>query len=476
MKKIFTLFAAVSIGTFGFAQTVFQSNLSSWTGGGDPTDWMTTVRSNISSANVVEQTVSPVYGSSRASLINTSTSSHQRFATGAVTVVANTSYLIEMWVTAQNSGELRTGLYDVTNAAYATYNNYIDVSTVSAGNQVLVSQTIIAPANCTSAEFILSLKSTDPSTAGTPFFVGILVDSVAITATTTSGPTITKIFDIQFPANANGDSPLLGNTVTTRGVVTGIVKNGPARHSFFIQDSARAYNGIYVYQTNDSTIVMGDSVEVTGTVDEFSFGTATLPTELTQIGFPSNITVLNSGNTLPAPVSISTANANMEEWEGVLVNVTNAQCTSNSVGFGRWTLNDGSGAVDADDDIFFYHLTAVVGTSYDVTGIGHYFFDEYSILPRQFSDISVATSVNELNDVTVNVYPNPVVDILNFDLNINNVTVNIFDITGKTLKSITSASNAFNVDLGALGNGIYFYQVIDNNKNIVATSKFVVSK
>lgn len=471
MKKIFTLFAAVSIGTFCFAQTVFQSNLSSWSAG-DPTDFMGTTTS-ISSANVVEQTIGSTYGTSTASLVN-ATTSHKRLTTQPITVVAGETYLVEMWVAAQTSGDLRTNYYDVTNSVYGTYNAYIDVPTASAGSLTMVSQTVTVPATSTSVEFILSVRNTDPGTSA--LGVGIILDSIAITATTAPVATITKIYDIQYPANANGDSPQLGNVVTTKGVVTGIVKNGPARHSFFLQDSAKAYNGIYIYQLNDSSIVIGDSVQVTGTVDEFSFASATLPTELTQIGFPSNITVLNSGNALPTPVSISTANANMEEWEGVLVKVTNAQCTSNSLGFGKWSLNDASGIINADDDIFPYALNAIVGTYYDVVGIGHYFFDEYSILPRGANDISIATSVNEFDDVTVSVYPNPVVDNLNFNMSINSATVNILDITGKIVKTITSTSKAFNVNLGTLGNGIYFYQVVDNKNNVVATSKFIVSK
>ena len=61
-------------------------------------------------------------------------------------------------------------------------------------------------------------------------------------------------------------------------------------------------------------------------------------------------------------------------------------------------------------------------------------------------------------------------------MSINSATVNILDITGKIVKTITSTSKAFNVNLGTLGNGIYFYQVVDNKNNVVATSKFIVSK
>lgn len=464
MKKIFTILTAVCIGTFSFGQTVFQSNLSSWASG-DPTDWMGNTTS-ITSANVVEQTGLATYGTSMASLIN-ATTSHKRFTTQPVSVVAGESYLIEMWVVAQNSGELRTNYYDVTNSAYGTYNPYIDVAAASGGNLVMISQTVTVPANSTSVEFILSLRNTDLTTAPAPFEIGILVDSVAITATTPPTTTIKKIYDIQFTTNPNGDSPEVGNLVTTKGVITGIIKNGPDRHAFFIQDSALAWNGLYVYERNDSTLVIGDSVEVTGTVAEYN--------GLTELSFVSNITVINSGNTLPTPVVTTTANANMEQWEGVLIQTLSAECTSNTVGFGMWEINDGSGTLLADDDIFPYHFNAVVGSDYDVTGIGHYSFGDYKILPRDANDISLVVGIDELNASNVAVYPNPANDQITFQLENNGFEVIVADITGKIVATANTVADKLTLSLDNLNNGIYFY-TIKNKDVVIATNKFVVVK
>lgn len=467
MKKIFTLLTAVCIGGVSFGQTIFQSNLSSWTApspNGDPTDFMNTARTNITSANVVEQNVGVTYGTGIASLINTTTT-HKRFVTDAFTVVGGQSYLIEMWVAAQNTGELRTSHYDVTNSSYGTYNAYMSIPDSSMGNLVKVSQIVTVSPTCTSAEFILSLRNTDASTAS--LGIGILLDSIAITSTTPPAPTIKKIYDIQYTTAPNGDSPEDGNVVTTKGVITGIIKNGTARHSFFIQDSAKAWNGIYIFNTNDSSLVIGDSVEVTGTVDEY-FNT-------TQIGFVSNITVLNSGNTLPTPVNGTTNSFNSEEWEGVLINVTNSQCTNNTEGFGLWSLDDGSGVLKADDDIFPYHFTAVVGNYYDVTGVGHYSFSEFKILPRDINDISNTTGINELSKVEVKVYPNPTSGLLNFN-NVDNSTINILDITGKTLKTFKTITNNISVNLNSFANGLYFYNVTNSEGNTVATNRFVIAK
>lgn len=464
MKKIFTLLTAACIGSFAFGQTVFQSDLSSWSAG-DPTDWMGTSTS-IASGSVVEQTTGATYGTSFASLVNASTS-HKRFTTQPVTVVAGESYLIEMWVECQASGELRTNFYDITNGGnYGTYNPYIDVAAASAGSLTMISQVVTVPTGCTSGEFILSVRNTDASQATSD--IGVLVDSVAITNTTAPVASIKKIYDIQYTTAPSGDSPEDGNVVTTRGVITGIIKNGSDRHAFFIQDSALAWNGIYVYEKNDSSLVIGDSVEVTGTVTEFN--------GVTELSFVSDITVLNQGNALPTPVANTTFSANSEEWEGVLINVTNAECTNTTGGFGIWDINDGSGVLKADDDIFFYHLTAVVGTYYDVTGIGHYSFSEYKILPRGFNDISESTGVEELSTNAIQVYPNPTNGILNFNLTKNNATINVIDITGKTLKTVKTNTNKVSMNLNAFANGLYFYNVIDSEGNTVATNRFVIAK
>ena len=279
-------------------------------------------------------------------------------------------------------------------------------------------------------------------------------------------PNFVSIYDIQFTTAPSGDSPENGNIVMTKGVVTGIIVNG-APGTFFIQDGNGAWNGLYIFESG-TTVARGDSVEVTGTITEFN-GT----TEMISV---SSITVLNSGNTLPTPFVITTGNANAEDWEGVLIRVMNAPCTSNSGGFGLWDLNDGSGVILADDDIFPYAITAVVSTSYNVTGIGHYSFSAFKILPRDANDIALATSIDKLKNTTISVYPNPVKNRINFELDVNAFIVKIIDITGKTVTTHTSINGKLTISTSNFNNGIYFYSIIDNSGNVIATNKFIVAK
>jgi hypothetical protein len=460
MKKLFTLLTAISIGSLAFGQVIFQSNFENWTSVAPivPTDFNGT-RTTLDTDSIMKVTTGAVYGSNTVELQHSIGTSGFRFSTQPVSVTTGTTYTVTYWV--KGEGDIDVRLWD------GSYQGSVIYNTIDTASNQMITRQVSAGNTSAAAEFIFYVRQTNPLN-------NLQIDSIAISVGTPPVANIKKIYDIQFTTNPNGDSPEMGNVVTTRGVVTGIVRNGPDRHSFFIQDSAKAWNGIYIYETNDSSLVIGDSVEVTGTVDEFNLGTG--PDDLTEIKSVTNITVLNSGNPLPAASAVSTLNANMEEWEGVLINVTNAQCMSTSIGFGQWSLDDGSGVILADDDIFFYHTTAVVGTNYDVTGIGTFTFDEFKILPRDFNDISISTGIVETTSADYLVYPNPANEVLNFNLDVSNATITIFDITGKTVNTINTKANKTSVSINALSNGLYFYNITDGEGNTIATDRFVVAK
>ncbi|MHA3980250.1 endonuclease/exonuclease/phosphatase family protein [Halovulum sp. GXIMD14794] len=135
-------------------------------------------------------------------------------------------------------------------------------------------------------------------------------------------------------------SALEGSPVLTTGIVTALESNG-----FFIQDlsgdgDAATSDGLFVFtgsaplNTDGEALELGDEVKVEGTVTEFrpGFGTLTL-TELTDI---FAIEELSTGNGLPAPVvigqggftppteSIEEGIAFYEQFEGMLVTISDA--------------------------------------------------------------------------------------------------------------------------------------------------------
>jgi uncharacterized protein len=119
---------------------------------------------------------------------------------------------------------------------------------------------------------------------------------------TTEAPT-TPIHDIQGSSHI---SPLIGQTVTTLGTVTAKSTNG-----FWTQDpnpdaDPATSEGIFVFTSSAPTVTVGDALEVGAHVSEFRPGgssSANLTT--TELTTPS-ITVLSTGNALPAATTVGT--------------------------------------------------------------------------------------------------------------------------------------------------------------------------
>lgn len=119
-------------------------------------------------------------------------------------------------------------------------------------------------------------------------------------------PGTIRVHDIQ---GATRVSPLDGKAVTgVPGVVTAVRTTGS--RGFWIQDTApdadaRTGEGVFVYTGSAApAVAVGDSVLVSGTVDEY-YPSATTQS-ITEITAPRT-TVLSSGNALPAPVVLDAA-------------------------------------------------------------------------------------------------------------------------------------------------------------------------
>jgi len=94
-------------------------------------------------------------------------------------------------------------------------------------------------------------------------------------------------------------------------------------------------------------------------------------------------------------------------------------------------------------------------------------------------DISTVTgtpSVNNVNNVSVNTYPNPFTSqvTFNFDNQINNASIKIYDVQGKEVMNKENVSGRqVIVDRGNLNAGLYFYSITKDNQNI-STGKLIV--
>ncbi len=137
------------------------------------------------------------------------------------------------------------------------------------------------------------------------------------------------IHDIQGSGSA---SPYAGVPVQTTGIVTGVKNNG-----FFIQTEPgfedadpNTSEGVFVFTSSSPPFAaaVGNEVQVTGTVQEFIPGADPNSPPATEIAGAPSLTLLSSGNPLPAPITLTAADTDpagsieqLEKYEGMRVHV-----------------------------------------------------------------------------------------------------------------------------------------------------------
>ena len=185
------------------------------------------------------------------------------------------------------------------------------------------------------------------------------------------------------------ESPYLGQDVTVMGLVTA---GGDEYYSSedpvaVISDpEGGPWHGLTLQDASVAGLQRGDSIMVTGTVDEF-FG-------MTLIGDISNIETLGTGADLPDPYDISTVDISTagdpEQYEGVLVRITDAIVTDDDLGFGLYAADDGSGECKLDDNGDYSYEPTVGDTLFYAIGVGWYAYSEWTVQPRDDSDIDAS--------------------------------------------------------------------------------------
>ncbi len=210
----------------------------------------------------------------------------------------------------------------------------------------------------------------------------------------------TTIHDIQYTTDPSGDSPMKGQVVTVTAEVTG-EPYAYGGSSFYIQDANAPWSGINVYDSGFSgrglIIGEGDSITITGTVDEYHG-----KTELTNI---TSITVDSVGVFSIKPQVLTTgeladSTGNAESWEGVLVQVKNVDITNPDLGNGEWSIDDGSGDVKVDDAAKYYFWQAEYANCLSVTGPLDYTYSQFKIIPRLANDIIEGHKIGESKNYT----------------------------------------------------------------------------
>ena len=239
------------------------------------------------------------------------------------------------------------------NTATTANNDYVSNS--------LTGQTI--PSGSSTSSFNVTVNGDTTPEANETFFVNVtnvvgatVIDGQGTGTLNNDDVTLTPIHDIQGPG---ASSPIVGASVTTRGIVTGVKSNG-----FFLQEPDASVDadpatseGVFVFTSSapPATAVVGAQVQVTATVVEFVPSADALQPPLTELSSPT-VVQLSTGNPLPAAIPLTSTfpdpigvHDQLERLEGMRVSVAsltvvaptqgnvneaNATSTSNGVFYG----------------------------------------------------------------------------------------------------------------------------------------------
>lgn len=329
---------------------------------------------------------------------------------------------------------------------------------IDGGTDAYVTASPILVTGLTEGPHTINLELVDMSNVSLDPAVTVVINITVNLA----GPEYTDIYDIQYTTDAEGDSPLIGEEVWVRAVVTANFNESEHFEGYFIQQGAGAWNGIYVYDLVNSPEI-GDSVAIAASVDEFHY--------MTQLENVTSFEVIIPGGIVPTATVVSTADANTEQYEACLIKVHDAECTVAQNTFGEWTVNDGTAdLVCQDNDMFTF--AEIVSTHYDITGVTFFSYGAFELNYRIESDIVVLANIDTEFASQISIYPNPASDFINIDLTEGADIITITDVVGQIISETIVNSDLLTIDLNNMKAGVYFATISKADKTAVI--KFIV--
>jgi predicted extracellular nuclease len=245
------------------------------------------------------------------------------------------------------------------NTATTSDNDYVAQSltgqTISVGNQTY--------------SFDVTINGDTTTEPNETFFVNVtnvtganVSDGQGVGTINNDDVTVIPINQIQGNGNS---SPFVGNVVTTSGIVTALRSNG-----FFLQTpdanvdaDPLTSEGVFVFTSSapPAAAAIGNSVQVSGTVAEFIPSSDPNSPSLTEISGSPTVTLISTGNALPAPVVITASDTTpngglfqLEKYEGMRVSINSLTVVSPTDG----TVNE-TNATSTSNGIFYGVITGV---------------------------------------------------------------------------------------------------------------------
>lgn len=277
--------------------------------------------------------------------------------------------------------------------------------------------------------------------------------------------------------NNDGVADSLGVTCEITGIVYGINQRPPNGLQFTIIDENNADDGIGLFSSAENwgyTVDEGDEVVVRGTIEQFN--------GLAQIN-PDTVWEVSSGNSLHNPAVVT---AMSEDTESKLVKFENmtfvdvaTDWTGTGAGFNvRMTDGTTEFVIRIDNDVDLYSMPAPAFTNFNVTGLGGQFdssspyLSGYQLLPRYMEDLEEVVAVvdPEIGN-NVEIFPNPVAEILNIKTDIQIDFIQISNVLGQRVMQVSKPENSTELNVSSLSPGIYAITFISENR--IWTAEFV---
>jgi len=273
--------------------------------------------------------------------------------------------------------------------------------------------------------------------------------------------------DIAF-ADVDGDNDLDvfiagGDQVNTFGSSTLYINNGSG---VFTAAPPSVFNGVRL-----SSIAFAD-VDGDNDLDLIIAGQGTLTTRL-YLNNGTGAFSLAVGTSFDGVKSCSVAFADVDNDNDQDLLITGAKSSTNDPltklytnnGSGTFTLVTGSPFDNvANSSIAFTDIDGDNDPDLIITG-----YNGSGYISKMYSNSAIVGLLEGMKSIELPIYPNPTTTQLTINTTEQIKSINILDVSGKTVKIITPSNNTINVS--DLTNGIYFLQI--ETENGIVTNRFI---
>ena len=309
----------------------------------------------------------------------------------------------------------------------------------------------------------------------------------------------TTICEVQ-EYDADGYSPLVGQIVTVRGIVT--VPPGyfqPQYTSIYVQQDSCGVN-VFCFDQLPFELSLGDSVEVTGEVEEYvSGGSGAGATTEIVCDNTDQIEVLSTGHPAPEPAELNLEDVGVEDNEGRLVKTVGI-IIENNFDYSMYLGDPWSGASiqiyknynDSTDFSVF-----IPGDTLEVTGVilqydrSSPFLDGYELVPRFQRDMQYAVPptppdpifwVNAALDIPASTFLPELGEILPISYaapDRSRTTIAVYDLQGRLVRTLVDGSYDGHSELpefyrdGFFGEGVRGWDGRDEYRRLVPAGTYI---